>query len=219
MFFKAPCETIELQIVGVTERHDFRKETIQQLCDRVGSLCSNPECRVATKGPHSEDAKATNIGTASHIHAASPGGPRYDSGQTEADRRAIHNGLWLCRNCGTLIDRDPERFPAPLLREWRASAELHAFLSLGKPSAAASAPSDGIPFSAAAATEMQVLGTEYARNEFPNIEVWGFTPSAGNILAFNELKALRLVKFGGPRGGPWYLTEKGLEWIMYNRTR
>jgi hypothetical protein len=48
-----------------------------------------------------------NIGVAAHITAASVGGPRYDASLKPKQRAAIENGIWLCQNCGTMIDRDP----------------------------------------------------------------------------------------------------------------
>jgi hypothetical protein len=114
----------------MAERHNFTQETVRKLCDRVACACSNPECAAATKGPHSDGEASVNIGMGCHIHAAAPGGPRYDPEQTEEERRSIHNGIWPCRTCGTLVDTDEDRFPAPLLRAWRAEAELAAFKRL-----------------------------------------------------------------------------------------
>lgn len=199
------------------QRHNFTQETIRKLCDRVGSICSNPDCRAPTKGPHSEDEKAINVGMACHIHAAASGGPRYDSAQTEEDRRSIHNGIWLCRTCGTLIDTDEARFPAPLLRAWRAEAELAAFKSIGKPAAAASAPTDGLPFSDPAAELMRWLAEQYVKAGYPQYNLWTFTPKDQDDPTLGELRALGLLYFGGPRGGPWRLTEAGLDWVMRNR--
>lgn len=199
------------------QRHNFTQETIRRLGDRVGGTCSNPDCAAPTKGPHSNGDKAISVGMACHIHAASPGGARYDEGQTEEERRSIHNGIWLCQTCGTLIDKDEERFPAPLLRAWRADAELAAFKRLGKPSAAFAAPSDGVPFSDGAAEIMRWLAEQYVKAGYPNYKVWTFTPRDQDDPNCGELRALGLVYFGGPRGGPWRLTQEGVDWIMRNR--
>src|ERR1017187_2746739 len=85
-----------------------------------------------TKGPHTNSTKAASVGKACHIHASAPGGPRYEPTQTEDDRRSIDNGIWLCSNCGTLIDTDEARFPESLLRRWKLEAELHALERIGK---------------------------------------------------------------------------------------
>lgn len=199
------------------ERHGFNQDTIRKLSDRVGSKCSNPDCGALTKGPHSDGARAISVGMACHVHAASPGGPRFDANQTEEERRSIHNGIWLCRTCGTLIDTDEDRYPAPVLRAWRAEAELATFKKLGKPAAAASAPSDGIPFSDVAYPLMCWLRDEYVKAGYPHYNLWRFTPNDQNDPDICELRALGLVYFGGPRGGPWKLTQAGVDWIMRNR--
>lgn len=201
----------------MSERHDFTQDTVRKLCDRVASECSNPDCRASTKGPHSDGEKAISVGMACHIHAAAPGGPRYDPGQTEEERRSIHNGIWLCRTCGTLVDTDADRFPGPLLRAWRAEAELKAFKEIGKPAAAALAPTDGAPFSDQAAIMMRWLADQYVKARYPQYNLWTFTPQDQNDPVLGELRALGLLYFGGPRGGPWRLTEAGLAWVMRNR--
>lgn len=201
------------------ERHDFSKDTAKRLCDRVAATCSNPDCGASTKGPHSGGEKAISVGMACQIHAASPGGPRYDANQTEEERRSIHNGMWLCRTCGTLIDTDEGRFSAPLLRAWKAAAELAAFKKIGKPAAAANAPSDGLPFSGAAYDALRGIGACYVQATFPEPQLWWFRPDSDrdDDPAYRELQALGLLVFKGPRGGPWHLTRAGVNWIMRNR--
>ena len=64
--------------------------------------------------------------------AASPGGPRYNSALTAAQRAASVNGIWLCQNCAKLIDNDPVRFTVDALRAWKARAEAHALTLIGR---------------------------------------------------------------------------------------
>lgn len=71
-----------------------------------------------------------NLGVASHIAAASPGGPRYDAAMSSADRKAAGNGIWLCQNCGKLIDSDVKGHPIDLLREWKKAATQRALAAL-----------------------------------------------------------------------------------------
>ena len=114
-------------------RDDFNEKTIRALGERVNLHCSNPSCNAPTKGPHSSGDKATSVGVACHIHAASPGGARYDETQTREERESIDNGIWLCATCARLIDADPGTYPATLLRSWRNQAELAAAQGVGKP--------------------------------------------------------------------------------------
>ena len=68
-----------------------------------------------------------------------------------------------------------------------------------------------------AADLMRWLGQRYVEAGFPGHKVWSFTPVDGDLRAA-ELRALGLLYFGGPRGGPWHLTEKGVTWMMANRS-
>lgn len=53
-----------------------------------------------TSGPSSEPpGKAINLGSASHIAAAAPRGPRYNAKQSAANRKSIDNAIWLCQFC------------------------------------------------------------------------------------------------------------------------
>lgn len=113
-------------------RDNFSQRTIDRLRMRVACRCSNPSCRAPTVAPGTREDEVTNLGVAAHICAASPGGPRYDSGMSPRERSAITNGIWLCANCATTIDRDVARYSAGLLVAWRESAECTARAELGK---------------------------------------------------------------------------------------
>jgi hypothetical protein len=104
-------------------RDDFSTRIIANLAKRANYICSNPDCRKPTAGPHSNPEKAMSIGVAAHICAASPGGPRYDPSQTPEERASIENGIWLCQDCSVIIDRDPAKHPADLLRKWKREHE------------------------------------------------------------------------------------------------
>jgi len=112
---------------------DFSEGTIDVLAKLVGYLCSRASCRRLTVGAHSSDSKATLVGVAAHVCAASPGGPRYDSSMTDEDRRSPENGIWLCPNCATEVDKDPARFRVSLLRKWKDDAESEALKLLENP--------------------------------------------------------------------------------------
>lgn len=111
-------------------RDDFTKRTVDILGKRVGFLCSNPKCRKFTIGPHEEADKATIIGVAAHITAASPNGPRFDSELTDEQRSHINNGIWLCCNCATLIDKDFTKYSLVELNKWKSDAEAELYRHL-----------------------------------------------------------------------------------------
>ncbi|SIT49280.1 conserved hypothetical protein [Paraburkholderia piptadeniae] len=104
-------------------RDDFSKTTALQIAKRAGWLCSFPTCRTPTVGATADGKGEINIGTAAHICAAAPGGPRYDASMSADERSSANNGIWLCRDHGKAIDSDVKEFTTERLREWKKLAE------------------------------------------------------------------------------------------------
>lgn len=103
-----------------SNRDDFSEATKRALAGRAGHRCSI--CKTPTIGPSDESpASFMNVGIASHITAAAPGNGarRYDSSLTPEQRSDIDNGIWLCRGCDGIVDRDAVRFPAETLKRIR----------------------------------------------------------------------------------------------------
>ena len=118
--------------MNISNRDEFSPSIKRSLAERVGFLCSNPECKSPTSGPQIADSKSLNVGVAAHITAAAPKGPRYDPSLSSDERAGITNGIWLCQNCAKLVDNDPIRFYADRLRQWKLLAEQEALESIGK---------------------------------------------------------------------------------------
>ena len=114
-------------------RDDFTKLTIATIAKRAGFRCSNPGCGCSTVGPALGHEGIINVGIAAHITAASPGGPRFDPSLTPEQRRHESNGIWACQTDGKLIDSDSKHFTVEMLRKWKRSAEIQAFLALAAP--------------------------------------------------------------------------------------
>jgi hypothetical protein len=112
-------------------RDDFSATVKDVLAKRVALCCSNPKCNVATSGPHTETFRSVNLGVASHITAAAPGGPRFDESLTPEERASIDNGIWLCQCCAKLVDSDLTHYSVPLLKNWKVTAEARALRALG----------------------------------------------------------------------------------------
>ena len=104
-------------------RDEFTGKTKLQIAKRAGWLCSDPSCRRATIGSNTDGDGEVNLGTAAHICAAAPDGPRYDSNQTPEQRRSPNNGIWMCRLHGTAIDAKDSKFTVELLHQWKAQAQ------------------------------------------------------------------------------------------------
>jgi len=126
-------------------RDDFSKPIIDTLAKRAGFLCSNPDCRQPTIGANEVNDKSTSIGEAAHITAAAEGGPRYSGELTPDQRSDITNGIWLCSNCATLIDKDTEKYTVLLLHEWKGGVEAESRLKLSGGYKAKEAESKTLP--------------------------------------------------------------------------
>jgi hypothetical protein len=116
--------------VSSRRRDDFKSAVKTQLAQRVGYLCSHPQCQRPTIGPKKGEGGANNFGVAAHIKAASIGGPRYDVDQTPSERASLDNGIWLCADHAHLIDHDPHEFTVDKLKGWKRDAEERAFEQL-----------------------------------------------------------------------------------------
>lgn len=104
-------------------RDEFSTSTKRILAERAAHFCSNPDCRKLTTGPHSDPQKSLKTGHAAHICAAASNGPRYDASQTSQQRKHVTNGLWLCRECGDLVDKDTSPHTPELLHQWKRDHE------------------------------------------------------------------------------------------------
>lgn len=105
-------------------RDNFPQSIKTELSIRAAHFCSNPRCLRLTAGPRSGGLRGLATGHAAHICAASPGGPRFDPIQSEEDRCSAANGVWLCRECGDMVDKDDGGFTADHLRGWKRDHEI-----------------------------------------------------------------------------------------------
>ena len=90
-------------------------------------MCSYPSCRRLTVGATSDGNHEIDIGVAAHIHAAAPGGPRYDPEMTRDERRAPANGIWLCQIHAKALDSNDREFRADNLRRWKSDAQRYSW--------------------------------------------------------------------------------------------
>jgi hypothetical protein len=113
----------------VANRDDFSPAVRSALALRAAYHCSI--CDRPTIGPSDESPTATsNIGTASHIRAAAPGGRRYDPDMTPEERAGGGNGIWLCANHGRLVDTDDVTYTVGGLHEFKAQHERRCQVAL-----------------------------------------------------------------------------------------
>lgn len=111
-------------------RDDFTESTKRLIAAKVSYFCSKPDCQRPTTGATSDHNGVINVGVASHITAAAPGGPRYDPSLSSEQRRHEANGIWLCQTHGKLIDSDPAHYTVETVRGWKELAEKKSFEAL-----------------------------------------------------------------------------------------
>lgn len=75
------------------KRDKFTQCDKETLKNRVGGGSSNPLCMRDTVGLKASMGSSVSVGEAAHICAASEGGPRFNPGMSEAERRSIENGI------------------------------------------------------------------------------------------------------------------------------
>ena len=102
-----------------SNRDEFTPATKRAIERQARGHCSYPACRRLTHSATSDGKGEINIGEASHICAAAPGGPRYDEKMTREQRRSAENGIWLCDVHARAVDSKDSKFTVEELREWK----------------------------------------------------------------------------------------------------
>lgn len=111
-------------------RDEFSPATKRAIERQARGHCSNPACRRLTHAATSDGASEINIGQASHICAAAPGGPRYDAQMTPEERGAADNGIWLCDVHGRAVDAKDSKFTVEELRRWKRQTNEDSWRSV-----------------------------------------------------------------------------------------
>ena len=102
----------------------FNIKIAEMIAYRAAYICSNPECNTLTIGPTISDPNLKNkTGEAAHIIGEKPGAARF-SPNSIIDIGGVENGIWLCANCHTLIDKNKGvDYPTTQLFEWKKEHE------------------------------------------------------------------------------------------------
>jgi len=114
------------------ERVSLTTATKQILWSSSGGYCQNPACQTKRLFLKGQD---VHFGELAHIIPAARKGPRASTEKAmSADGRSHHsNIIVLCANCHTVVDKDPRRFPAELLRDWKARHAQRLEVAVGSP--------------------------------------------------------------------------------------
>lgn len=115
------------QVGAMGNPHNPRKATTFALVYLSGGRCywPTPPCKEAVT-IFVDHEPVTNLEIA-HIRAAEPGGPRYDPGMTDEQRRAWSNLILLCTAHHRVIDKvRPDRYTVDILERWKGEREAGA---------------------------------------------------------------------------------------------
>lgn len=102
----------------------FKSKIAEMIAYRAAYICSNPCCNTLTIGPSHEDTNLKNKkGEAAHIYGEKNGAARYTSNPS-VNIEGVENGIWLCANCHTLVDKNQGvDYKSELLFEWKKNHE------------------------------------------------------------------------------------------------
>jgi hypothetical protein len=101
---------------------DYTRSTIMALAHGSGGLCYWPGCPEPVLRYQGDEPFL--IVAIAHIHAAHPGGPRYNERMSDQQRRHVANLLLLCDVHHRIVDEHELAYPARTLRRWKAQREV-----------------------------------------------------------------------------------------------
>jgi hypothetical protein len=98
---------------------DVSLPVVKRLYAVSSNRCAFPMCSNAVIDPQT----GSIVSIICHIRARNPGGPRYDTAQTDAQRNGFENLLLLCCIHSKIVDDHPEKFPVQLLSSMKSKHE------------------------------------------------------------------------------------------------
>ena len=111
-----------------------KQDVERELWGRAGARCQFSDCNKLLY-KHDVTQEPMNMAEKAHIYAFSEKGPR-GWGPFKSDRSGINeaaNLLLVCHGCHKKIDDEPERYPAELLKDWKAEHEKRVRIATGIP--------------------------------------------------------------------------------------
>ena len=98
--------------------------TTRRILDiRSLNQCAFPGCTHTLVEPGVGESSPVIICDVSHIHAVSPGGPRWKEGLTNEELNSLENLILLCPRHHRIVDSQPEHYTAEMLRQWKREHE------------------------------------------------------------------------------------------------
>lgn len=103
----------------------FPQKTAEKLAYSSAYICNYPQCNTLTVGPTTSNQHlATKIGEAAHMEGEGVKSARHNK-VNQAMVQDISNGIWLCANCHTMIDKNGGAdFSLHELKTWKSEHEI-----------------------------------------------------------------------------------------------
>ena len=108
-----------------TRRRQVSTRTQKILYALSGNRCAYPQCPTLLVQSTTNATADAQIGEICHIYSASPTGPRGAGGLSTHRLNSPENLVLFCPTHHTIVDTQPDRHPAPLLKRWKAARENH----------------------------------------------------------------------------------------------
>jgi hypothetical protein len=102
----------------------FPSKTAEMIGYRAAYICSNPDCNTLTVGPAINKPNLKNKkGESAHIIGTGKTSARHEKLPNQK-LHAVENGIWLCANCHTLVDKNKDSdYPKKTLYSWKEEHE------------------------------------------------------------------------------------------------
>lgn len=99
-------------------RLEPKKDVVRNIALKSGNKCSFPNCNEEILNDEDK-----YIGQLAHIEAAEPNGPRYNQNQTDEERRAEDNLMFMCYKHHKIIDNDTKTYTVQILKDMKHDHE------------------------------------------------------------------------------------------------
>jgi len=106
-----------LVVAEVAKRLQPKGDVLRELFLKSGNLCAFPGCNHLIMDP-----QGAFVGEICHIEAAEPGGERFNSGQTNEERRGLQNLILLCHR-HHVITGDVSKYPVARMQQMKSNHE------------------------------------------------------------------------------------------------
>lgn len=93
------------------------------VCIESGNRCAMPDCRKQLVLVGTKNDPPAYIGIIAHIKGEKPKSARYDSNMTDAERNSYENLIFICGDCHTKIDNQPNTYTAKKLYQIKKEHE------------------------------------------------------------------------------------------------